>query len=274
MKLEEVTKELIEEYRKTKKLPENNFLYTYKNEKIELFDAILKQFNPYGDFNDLYIKKDYLDNLTANGYVKSITKDGYKYCVSTHDGNIIFYDAHNLFVDKQYPYDIQPGYCYANALYDCKHITETRPWQEAKINVGWIELPYEGDSPIIHAVCSFKAYDSMRYVIDYNLNLVMEEQMYKKFLNFQEINAYGDIMQILNLHELIKDNKNFNLSNHKLNYILMATKDYSNYVYEVYNNERKDDFMFVDRYNFKRYLRKAKHKRNVEEAENNFGRTI
>ena len=40
MKLEEVTKELIEEYRKTKKLPENNFLYTYKNEKIELFDAI------------------------------------------------------------------------------------------------------------------------------------------------------------------------------------------------------------------------------------------
>ena len=227
MKLEEVTKELIEEYRKTKKLPENNFLYTYKNEKIELFDAILKQFNPYGDFNDLYIKKDYLDNLTDNTYIKSITKDGYKYFVSTQDGTLAFYDAHNLYQEKQYPYEIEPGHCYTNATIDCKRLTESRPGCEAKVNIGWVKLPYEDQAPIIHAVCSFKAYDSMRYVIDYNLNLVMEEQMYKKFLNFQEINVvtYGDIMQILNLHELIKDNKNFKLE----------LKDYKNALEEGNN---------------------------------------
>ncbi len=272
MTLEEVRTELIKDFTSTKKLePDFGFDNQHKDDVLNLFYLLIKKFKLSTNLVDkLFTEKSLMNLAKTNNFINSINKTKHKYHISTKDGDFIVFDAHRLYTNKKIPDYVKDGHCYENACLDCKYLTEFHKTSEAMVNIGWVQSPCEGSTPAIHAVCSFKAPDNSRYIIDYHFNIVMTEEFYKKLFNYHKLNEfdYTQLMKMLDLQKNIKNNPALNLQKHQWPFILMAPTDYTKYVDQVISGKRQDDFEFVNRENYTNYLQKQNSKQaNCNEKE-------
>ncbi len=281
MTLEEIRKEVIKDFTETKKLDiHKGFGKEYTSSAASLFSAIVIQYTKVDNLFVKLMRKQILKSeLRYNQFIKSITKDDYRYIVSTVAGDFVFYDAHKLYDNNKYPKSIQEniGNVYSTAIITCLSMEETDRDLKPMMHVGWA-YPVVNDEamkPQIFAMPSFVDKDKKRYVINYGLDLVMSEDFYKKFMNWETINdlTAEDLKRITFLQNAIADSTKINSDNMLWDYAFMAPTDFEKYVFEVLKDERTDNFEFVGIDNYKEYLKKHKSKTQKTEQQVETGAT-
>ena len=115
-------------------------------------------------------------------------------CVGSYEikselGNGVFFDAHKLFIDGEYPTWIKPNYCFSNS-----HLYILQTKLEATILSG---IAFVG-KPFLHSILLID--DN---VIDFNYDLVMSKNLYFALTHF-EVLAELSYKQLLENEQIIK----------------------------------------------------------------------
>lgn len=125
--------------------------------------------------------------------IKTINKVVCMHKIQSYLGEGVFFDAHKLFDDGNYPKWIKPNHCFSNS-----HLHILQTGIKAKILSGIIFI----GKPILHSVILVG--DN---IIDFNYNLVMSKDLYLNLTHF-EILEELDYKQILDNKNVIKGMKN------------------------------------------------------------------
>lgn len=112
------------------------------------------------------LKQDGIRQLRKIDYAKGVYK------INTQYGSTEFYDAHRLFIGGRYPQWLKPGLCYSNC-YTYALSSKTN----SKVVSG---IAFMGDTTFLHSVVVIAD-----KVIDFNYNIVMSFEMYKKMFCFE-----------------------------------------------------------------------------------------
>lgn len=103
--------------------------------------------------------------------IEIANRDIGSYNIKTKYGEGIFFDAHRLFVDGNYPQWITPKYCFSNSFFYVM-----RTGLDAKVESG---IAYD-KQPFLHSVVLIGD-----YIVDFNYDLVMEKNLYCALTHFE-----------------------------------------------------------------------------------------
>ncbi len=199
--------------------------------------------------------KDVEAYLEENSLVNSIqeTQKGI-YELKTKYGNTFLLTPSTYFKGA-IPFLPIVGNCYNNSLTN----TLVMSYQEnPAVSVGIFFASEENH--ILHAISEFD-YQKERYIIDYNYQLIMSKDLYCKLYNFTILNTIKKekLHELFNLRAECKehtqnreDSKNF----HSVIYLELAPEEYQQYLQDVIEDKRLDDYKFVTYFNL--FPRKTK----------------
>jgi len=242
MTFEEVTELLIKEYEG--RLDKELFLdipFEDKRNFLRLQNAV-SQFSTF--------KEDVLLTLNDNSLVNYIKKDEKGFQLSTKFGDTKLLTPSSLFNDSL-PFVPVIGDCYNNALLNTIIMGyDLNP--AASVGIFYAR----DDNHIIHAIAEFD-FDKERYIIDYNYNLVMNKDLYCNLFNFKILNTIKkqEMHEIYNLYFKCKEhtkNRDDNDNIHSTAYLELAPEEYKNYLNDIINDKRLDDYTFMSQKVYKK----------------------
>jgi len=111
-------------------------------------------------------------NMNGEGTIKNPFKLNINY------GTGEFYNSHFLFSNSEYPKFVKPNNCHTNA------------YKFAKMFIGECQVLFgicETDHPFLHSVVKIKD-----FIVDFNYNLVMSENLYFSLFNFEVLNTINN----------------------------------------------------------------------------------
>lgn len=171
-----------------KKLPLPNVIVGCSKEDIETIQHIQYK---------IYAKLFYGEEISSNstGIESFKGKGSFKspFKIQTKKYNGEFYLSRNIFHSNKYPTSIGIGRCHSNSYITAYVLTEKGINVEVVNGLSWYQF----------SACHSIVLIDNRWVVDYNWDLIIDYDLYKKMIPFEEIERIsGD--KIYNNHKIMK----------------------------------------------------------------------
>ena len=231
----------INEITKLRDLEQNGLLRKPKhaeninnNEKLRLTNEIVKCLARSRKRSFLLVFKLLARFLNCVNKLKGQGNLKCPYEIETDYGSGIFFNAHECFKSLQYPKEIEKNRCFNN----CYNVVLKQYIPNCTVLSG---IAYSGKSPFLHSVISYK-----NYIIDFNLDLCMDEDLYIKLFNFEILSELSS-EKVRKYSSVIKKNQKF-LSDKGFStmYVTFAFEDLIDYLQDNARKGKEEVEIVID----------------------------
>lgn len=256
MKLEEAHKYIVDDNRGILEKPD----YFVIEEKYEaVYETLFIDITDLVD-GDLSV----IDNIKNNPLVIKFEKKGENWFIDTVFGKGMFFAAEDLFGKENTKSFVRLNYCHGNCMTAALIIDEISEGNNPVVLTG--VTSFSIGKPVLHSVLAADMEEG-RTIVDYTYNLAMSEDLFKKLYNFKVLNETKP-MNIIKLIHLNKKYKECMLKSKNSGddcgcygaYFLLANEDSLQYMMDVIEEKRNDDFPFLTEEDFQKKMKKLEMK--------------
>lgn len=195
----------------------------------------------------LLLKKGTLQNFTYGSLVyraiikNSFTTKSFKglgtqrrpYVLEGEFGKAEIYNAHEFFRKRKYPEHVEQGYCFGN----CHTMAYNLAYHKIPVKIlSGISNNYKYS--VLHSVLEVRN----KYILDFNLNLYIEKEMYSKLFPFEVLSEL-DGKRILEDKDFIMQNFDV-IKDKSIMYFNFAYDDVLNYIKDKQRQQQNIEFEF------------------------------
>lgn len=253
MKLEEAHKYIVDDNRGILEKPD----YFVIEEKYEAIYATL-----FFDITDLVSgDESVIENIKNNPLVKNFKNKGDCYYVDTTFGEGTFFKAIDVLGEEATNLFVQPNGCHDNSIIAALMINNVYPNNNPVVLTG--VTTFSSGKPVLHSVYAVDTRMG-RVVVDYTYNVAMSEDLFKKLYNFKVL-AETHADNLVKYADLDKEYRKY-MEKHGIDrgcncsgvYFLLSNEDSLQYMKDVIEERREDDFPFLTDKDFERKMEKLK----------------
>lgn len=254
MKLDEAHKYIVQDNEMVLENPD----YFVIEEKYEDIYATL-----FFDITDLVSgDESVIENIKNNPLVKSFKDKGDCYYIDTTFGKGIFFAAHDIFGKEGTNEIIKPNNCHTNSIIASLIIKSMDLGDSPSVLTGI--TTFSVGKPVLHSVCSVGTGNG-RVIVDYTYDLVMSEELFLKLYNFKVLNETNidNLIKLMNLDRKYRKHMIKTIGRDEGCgcagvYFLLANEASLQYMKDVIERKREDDFPFLTEEDFERKMEKLR----------------
>ena len=203
-------------------------------------------------------------DFTKNKIVKEYKEIDDKCYIKTQFGNAVFYRADEAIGKENAIQFIKPRQCHANCGTACLIMNKLDPTLIPKVVTGIVH-PHHYSHPYLHSVLYCRGVEDGELLIDFNYNIAMSMDLFKKFYDFEVLSetSPNEIMELFEWEkkcgEYLSKNKK-KIGYHGITYSLLSINGMIEYLKDVVDGKREDDFPFITNKEHKKAIRKLNRK--------------